>query len=261
MQELKAIIFKQVPDVSTYEDSDIYYDEYWQQILKYQLIFFPNNIIIFWGFKVQLSKNEYDLLKSIIKLQSSTDSDHGYTENQIVKPINYHRVNTNKPKNEAFNRFIINRTSTIKEKISNKIYAEILERIAQEKYNPFLYKDKKIKDGNVQNLHEDKKFMTKVMNSSLNLIYFHKELLGYLEYNLLPYADFVPFKAIRGLIYPLKGQKHGAAHRKYKTNYKIESKIKITEKKTYRPDKGKKKKLTFNYAPIKTKFNVDNYVN
>lgn len=71
---------------------------------------------------------------------SKINSADGYTETQIIKPINYHRVNTDKPKIKSFQRFIINRASSLKSKITNAIYEKILERISKNLWKNFVKK-------------------------------------------------------------------------------------------------------------------------
>ena len=137
---MKCVIFEEIPDIHSFDDEELYHDMYWQQILKYQLVFISQNTIIFWGFKVKLSINEYDLLKSVISLKSKINSADGYTETQIIKPINYHRVNTDKPKIKSFQRFIINRASSLKSKITNANYEKILERISKNLWKNFVKK-------------------------------------------------------------------------------------------------------------------------
>ena len=261
MENLKCVIFEEIPDINSFDDEELFYDMYWQQILKYQLIFIPQNTIIFWGFKVKLSKNEYDLLKSVISLKSKTNSADGYTETQIIKPINYHRVNTDKPKNKSFQRFIINRASSLKSKITNAIFEKVLERIRNDNFNPFFHNGQKRTVVDIDVLRQDVKFKTKVIKSKLNLVYFHSELMGYINRNALPYADFQITKAIRSLIYPVQGQKHGSLHRRFNTDYSFNIEKKIFVKKKYRADKGKKRKKLFNVVTHKPKFNCKNYVN
>ncbi len=278
MNKLKSIILDKLPSIETEKDEKDFYDIYWQFILEYQLIFLPNYTIIFWGFKVKLSPNEYDLLKSIIGLYSKNECETGYTETQIIKPINYHRVNTSKSPLKSFQRFIITNTSSIKKKISIAILNRIIEQIKYQKYNPFNSSQKDITHFNIEEycnkLQNKKSFSTKVMASSLNLVYFYSELMGYVKHNSLPYSDFCPLKAIRKLIYPVKGQKHNSKHRNYTTDYTFNSVIdKKIRKRKVRSDKGIKKswlKATdnkvklekwFNYAPVKIKYNVQNYVN
>lgn len=89
MVTYKCFEFSEFPNIDNFEDSEEYYDFYYSIVLEYPLIFLPNHKIIFWGLEVTLLKNEYDLLKEIILLNTHKHQDEGYSEQEIIKSIDY----------------------------------------------------------------------------------------------------------------------------------------------------------------------------
>ena len=77
MDKLSCIIINEFPNIEDFEDKEEYYDGYWQLVSNYPLIMLPKNRIIFWGFEVVIAKNEYDLLKAIIDLNTNSPCEYG----------------------------------------------------------------------------------------------------------------------------------------------------------------------------------------
>lgn len=251
MEKLYSIIIKDPPDISEFEDKEDYYDSYWQLVLNYPLIFLPNNIIVFWGFKVKLLKNEYDLLKTIVELNSEKYSESGYAEDELIENINYHRNNARKNKIEAYQKFISTSTSSIKRKLKEAIVEACIAAIEMYQFNPFVngaYEEKTIpcalvlidgvyerkllsKEGKAKdlslkeyckNLKNRKKLKKTILQSSLNLIKVFPQLLNFTTPctpDNICYKSLIPLEALQKLIKQSNFQENDSKHKYYKTDY------------------------------------------
>lgn len=268
MNWLKSIVIENSSIINddTYEES--YYDRYWKFVIKNKLIFLPENKIIFWGFQIELTQNEYDLLKSIISLNSSNYSEKGYTAEKILKSVNYRRNNLETPKNIAFTRNVITLKSSIKKKILDKVVELSVNLIKENRYNPFVVgtkKDKRIK-GNIekicQDMLNDKKLRDKISRSGLNLVMLLPYLKEFISHYDLYYSSFYLNKAIDELIRPVKSQKHCSKLRYFQTDFYFYA-LPMPHKSRPMPktrDNKKPKSDRLNYAPIKFKYNLCDFV-
>jgi hypothetical protein len=264
MTQFKCIVINPAPppQPEDYDDREKYYQDlerydegYWSSIIDNPLIFLPENTIIFWGFEVKLSRNEYDLLKSITDLNSSNYSNTGYTAEKILKNVDYRRNNLEKAKNITLKRTIITLKSSIKKKISNKVVEVSISVIKGNKFNPFAKgtnKDKELK-GDIEKICNemlsDKKLRNEILDSELNLTKIFPCLLDFLKTDDSYYSAFNIKKAVNGLIRSAKGY--------FKTDFSFN--VQHKSKRKYLPQKTKKSK--FNYAPLKFKPNLYNFVN
>jgi len=270
MKLLNSIVIENLLGIENYDDKESYYDGYWNLVINNPLIFLPENKIVFWGFEVKLSQNEYDLLKSIISLNSSNYSEMGYTAEKILKKVNYHRNNLQKVKNEATARFIITSKSSMRKKIINSIVETIISTIKWNKFNPFAkgkIEDRYIKediDIFCVEFKKDKKFQKQIFKKKFNLTFIFPYLLNFIKYNDLQFSTFVIDDAINQLIISPKGQKHHSKHRYFQTNFyfNVQPDKKNNEEssnKKYNKNKGVRKK-PFQYAPRKFKHNSNNFI-
>lgn len=289
MVTYKCFEFSEFPNIDNFEDSEEYYDFYYSIVLEYPLIFLPNDKIIFWGLEVTLLKNEYNLLKELILLNTHKHQDEGYSEQEIIKSIDYKKTTFNGNKIKSYQRFIITSKSRIKKVLKKRLVRACLDKIIVNKYNPFIEGkehehymknyivnecNKKIPKLDRQDLYiekctriickhleNDKRFEKIVLNANLNLVKIFSYMLNFTKpYNTL-YSSFVFNKAFKDLIAPAKNQKHYSKHRRFTTNF-----IFSTEYKRYSFDdkyiRHREKDKNFKYAKITpTKFNLYNFVN
>lgn len=103
MKKYHAIILDDFPKQEYFDDIEDFYDCYYEKILSYPLIMLPKNKIIFWGFEVTILKKEYELLKSIIDLNTKQPKKLEYTEEQIIKQVAYCQNNLKIPKKRRTN--------------------------------------------------------------------------------------------------------------------------------------------------------------
>jgi hypothetical protein len=287
MTQFKCIVINPAPPPQSedyddrekyYHDLESYHDAYWSAVIENPLIFLPKNTIIFWGFEVKLSKNEYDMLKSITDLNSSHYSNVGYTAEKILKNVDYRRNNLEKAKNITIQRTIITLKSSIKRKNSDRVVEVVQDIILFNKFNPYIEgknKDKELKVGvketteeleKVREVLNDNDFRKKVLKSELNLVKIHFHLLNFLKCDDLPYSAFNVAKAVDSLIRPAKSQKHHSKHRYFQTDFSLDAprrgEVKYLSPKMRKIKKAEKVgKFNFNYASIKRKYNLYNFVN
>lgn len=289
MVTYKCIEFTEFPNIDNFDDSEEYYNGYYSIVLKYPLIFLPDNKIIFWGLEVKLLKNEYDLLKEIILLNTYKYQDEGYSEQEIIRNINYKKTTFKGNRTKSYQRFIITSMSRIKNVLKKKLVRVCLDKIIANKYNPFIEGkehehfmknyiinvcNKKISKLDRQDLYiekctriickyleKDKSFEKVVLGANLNLVKIFSYMLNFTKpYNTM-YSSFVFNNAFKDLIAPVKNQKHNSKHRRFTTNFvfSTEYKIHALDDKYIR---HRKKDKNFNYAKISpTKFNLYNFVN
>lgn len=295
MPNLKSIIVDRYLDIDSFGCMEGFCDKYYQLILQYPLIFMPDNRIIFWGFEISLLKNEYNLLRTIIELNTK-NPEGKFTEEEIISNINYKKCNSNNDKIYSFRRFIITSKSRIKKEITNAVIKLCIHKIYVYKYNPFIEGDNKDRFlvnyiTNVckksyltakvperkalykhkylarctkiicQNLQKDKNFRRIVQGANLNLVKLHTNLLYYTNPFKGAYTTFILNNAIDDLLSPVNNQKHGATNRLYITNYIFSNKICEYNDYKLKPQ-IKRKTKNFTYAKInRTKFNLQNFVN
>lgn len=277
------------PKIEEFENIEEYYDGYYSRVLECPLIFLPNNKIIFWGLEVTILKNEYDLLKAIIELNTYNPNESGYTEEELLKNIEYHRRFTNKNKRKSYQRFIITSISRIKNALKNKLVRACLDTIITNKYNPFLDEGKEqdhymknyISDVCKKNFSKlerqdeyiskctkifcehwkcDKNFKHKVCNQDLNLVKVFPYMLNLTSPYKTHYSSFIFEKAFADLIASVKGQKHNSEHRRFQTKYIIDNNCKLTFHESN--IRLREKKFGFNTPKTTpTRFNLYNFVN
>lgn len=264
---LNAVILKTMPNIEDYDDIEEYYDGYWQIVLENQLIFLPNNHIIFWGFETSISKKQCDLLKSIIELNTKSYSEDGYSEEQIIKNVGYTQENLEKNRLEAYKRFIITSSSIIKRKIKSSIKEACINRISVNRYNPFIKgveKDKLVEKDDIEQLcstlRNDSDFMNKILKADLNLVKIFTYLLNFTDSYDKTYSSFHADKALDKLISSVEGQKQKTKHRFFKTEFTFRQRKLERRKKIDR--KIRAKDNNFMYAKITpTKANTNNFIN
>ena len=262
MDKLSCIIINEFPNIEDFEDKEEYYDGYWQLVSNYPLIMLPKNRIIFWGFEVVIAKNEYDLLKAIIDLNTNSPCEYGYTEEQLIENVDYRQRNSKIDKKEAYQRFITTSMSRIKTKITKAVVEACFNRIDVNKYNPFIIgKDSDRRNFTaIDSLRKDKTFTSNIMSANLNLIKIFPYLLNFVSMYDKYYSSFVLKKAFTSLICSAKGQKQLALHRHYKTDF-IFSTQKFCRNYTQRA-RLRIKDENFSYAKTTpTKYNLYNFVN
>ena len=296
MSYLKSIIVDRYYDINTYGSSEDFCDEYYSLILQYPLIFMPDNKIIFWGFEISLLANEYDLLRTIVELNTQKKGGQ-FTEEEILSHINYHKCNSNNDKLYSFRRFIITSKSRIKKEITKAVVQLCTHKIYINKYNPFIegnnedrflknfiinvckksYLTAKIPERKVlhkhrylsrcvkiicRNLQQEKDFRKIVQNADLNLVKLHTNLLYYTDPYKGLYTTFILNRAIESLISSVKKPKANTSNSYYKTDYIFlteENKSKYEYKIKHQI---KRKTENFTYPMVnRTKFNLQNFVN
>lgn len=262
MNKLSCIIMNKFPDIETFEDPEEYYDGYWQLVLDYPLIMIPENRIIFWGFDVQILKNEYDLLKSIINLNTNIPNEQGYNEEELTESINYRRRNFKVSKISASQRFITTSMSRIKSTIIQTATESCINRIEVNRYNPFIEgkESDKRKFTNINSLKMDRDFSKKVVSANLNLVKIFTHMSNFVSMYDKHYSSFILNKALNSLIYSASGQKQNSLHRYYKTDYifsneKFSRDYSPRQRLRYRDEK-------FSYSKVTpTKHNLYNFIN
>lgn len=264
MQTFNSIILKEIPNISNFENKEEYYDRYWGIVLDYPLIFLPNNKLIFWGLEITVLKNEYNLLKSIIMLNTNNRNNNGFTEDEIIKTVDYRISNCRNNKAKAIQRFITTSKARIKKQLKKALVEACLNKIRMTKFNPFKVgeiKDKWIKSEELDiEIEKLKNNETLIIKSNLNLVKIFTHMLNLTSVYDKYYSSFVFTNAFENLIYYPKGQKHKSEHRLYKTSF-IFCNEKFQRNNKTNPRKRCKDKL-FQYAKTTmTKFNFDNFVN
>ena len=268
MEKFNSIILDEFPNIEDFENVEDYYDGYWNYVLNYPLIFLPQNRIIFWGFEVKISKNEYDLLKSLIRL--NTDKNGIFTEEEIVKNVGYKRRNGRGNKREAIQRFVITSVSRIKKAIKNALFDACINQIRLNLFNPFeegLINNKRIKqedlDMTITRLNKSKNFKKTICSADLNLTKILTYMLNFTNpYDEL-YSSFVFNTAFDNLIIlqNKKKQKQNSEHNLYKTNF-IFYNEKIQRNYQSNLPRLRAKDKNFKYAKdTRTKYNVCDFVN
>ncbi len=262
MNKLSCIIINEFPNIGSFEDKEEYYDGYWQLVLNYPLILLPRNKIIFWGFEIELLKNEYDLLKSIIKLNTDISSELGYSEEQLIESINYKRRSLKTSKLHASQRFITTSMSRIKKQISKAVVQACINRIEVNKYNPFIKGNGADKRNftDIDDLRNDKTFLTSVMTANINLIKIFTYMSNFVSMYDNYYSSFVLKEALTSLICSVKGQKQYSLHRYYKTDF-VFSDEKFSRNYKQTPRKRCKDKKFFYAKTTPTKHNLYNFIN
>lgn len=269
MKAFKSIILTETLDPKNFNTELDYDDTYWDLVLNYPLIFLPNNKIIFWGFEVKILKNEYELLKSLITLNTNNKNNQGFTEDEIIVSVDYKRRDINRNKEKSIQRFITTSISHIKKQLKRAIVESCINQIRFNKFNPFKecqkIIDKEISDKDLDTeLKTPKKYKAlekMILQSDLNLtkILTHLQNLTnvYDEY----YSSFIFTKEFKNLICSKEGQKQKSKHRLYKTSF-----VFCTEnfQRDYKNNPRKRcKDKRFQYAKYnyRTKYNTKNFVN
>lgn len=262
MDKLSCIIINEFPNIEDFEDKEEYYDGYWQLVSNYPLIMLPKNRIIFWGFEVVIAKNEYDLLKAIINLNTNSHCEYGFTEEQLIENVDYRQRNSKIDKKEAYQRFITTSMSRIKTKITKAVVEACINRIDVNKYNPFIIgKDSDRRNFTaIDSLKKDKTFASNIMSADINLIKIFPYLLNFVSMYDKYYSSFVLKKVFPSLIRSAKGQKQKALHRYYQTDFIFSDKT-LCRNYTQRA-RLRIKDENFSYAKTTpTKYNLYNFVN
>lgn len=262
MKTLNCIIHNKVSNINEFVCEEAYYDAYWQMVLDYPLIILPKNKIIFWGFDVTLSKNEYDLLKTIINLNTNNFCEQGYTEEQLVENIDYRQRNCKIDKSVARQHFISTSISRIKKQILNSVVDACINMIELHQYNPFI----KGKEENKQNftqidsIKDDKKFKKQVASANINLVKIFPHMSNLTCMYDKYYSSFVFKNAFPFLISINKTRQNKSSHKLFKTNFifsdkKLERNYKLNPRIRTKDD-------YFYYAKITPpKYNIYNFVN
>ncbi len=126
MESLKSVFIENWPNLEickNHEDYEDASDFRCQSILNYPLIFTSNNKIIFWGFEVELAKNEYDLLKNLVYLHTNNLDKLGFLAEEILKDVKCDR------ENKSLNRIVTELKSEIKCRIEKEIACHIIRTI------------------------------------------------------------------------------------------------------------------------------------
>lgn len=261
MKKYHAIILDDFPKQEYFDDIEDFYDCYYEKILSYPLIMLPKNKIIFWGFEVTILKKEYELLKSIIDLNTKQPKKLEYTEEQIIKQVAYCQNNLKIPKKKAYQQFIKTSNSRIKRAIREKIVDCCVNRIEFNKFNPLVkgkLDDKKIL-GETKDYRKDPIFIKELLNSNINLTKIFTQMLNFTSPYNSYYSSFIPNTALHDLFYSPKGQQHNV-HRMYRTCYIFNTEPLDIRKETNRSYRIKEN--NFLYAKIsQTKSNLHNFVN
>lgn len=275
MEKIKAVICNINYDINNLEPDNIGHYDFWQMVLNYPLIFLPENKIVFYGFNVKLLKNEYNLLKSIISLNSNSNN-NDFSEEQIVEPINYKRVNTSIEKSYSYKRFIITTSSSIKRKIKEEIITACINCIRFYQYDPVdkIYecnKRIKLKSNNldeqlnelntyVNRLAKNNKFKKTILNKDLNLVKIIIPLQEYTDPYHQTYSSFIPNVSLQNLISMSKGQKQYSEHRYFRTSFVFDNEIKIKHYEI-KPRLKQKHKDFLQAKSTPTKYNIENFIN
>ncbi len=261
MKTLHAFVLDKITIPTDSDELESFYDWYWQLVLDYPLIFLPENKIIFWGFEVKLLKNEYDLLKSIIKLNTETSMTNEFTEEQIVESIDYKRINSSIEKLKSYQRFITTSMSNIKRVLLNECTTCCINRIEFNLYNPFI-EDKVA--GKVITLDKvptnNKSFREKVLVTDINLTKIFTHMLNFTSAYDDNYSSFILKNALTSLISSPKGQKHNSEHRFYTTEF-VFNDTPFTRSSNI-PLRLREKDDDFKYAKTTpTRYNLANFIN
>ena len=261
MSNLRAHIIDNFPNIEDFEDKEEYYDGYWQLVLDYPLIFLPNNKIIFWGFEVKILKNEYDMLKSIIKLNSETSTAKGFTEEQIIENIYYKRVNSRVDKLKSYQNFIKTSKSRIKKQLTDECVNCCINCITFNLFNPFINDKVAKKFITRKNIPtNDKTFRDKVLNANINLTKIFTYMLNFTTPYDENYSSFLLKNALDSLLYISEYQEPNSKHKFYKTEFIFNDIPFVRNNKM--PERQKGKDDRFRYAKTTpTRYNLYDFLN
>lgn len=261
MKTLHAIVLDKITIPTDSDELESFYDWYWQIVLDYPLIFLPENKIIFWGFEVKLLKNEYDLLKSIIKLNTENYSTNRFTEEEIIVNIDYKRVNSEQDKLKSYQRFITTSISKIKRALLDECTNCCINRIGFNLYNPFIEDkvDKKVITADKIPTNNES-FRKKVLVADINLTKIFTHMLNFTSAYDDNYSSFILKNAIASLISSPKGQKQHSEHRIYATEFVFNNTPFTRSSKI--PLRLREKDDNFKYAKTTpTRYNLANFIN